>query len=88
MQHEDLIIYELHIGVFTDEGTFAAATQRLGELADLGITAIELMPVADAAGKWNWGYDGVCLLAPPIATTERQMTCAVLSTRRTGKAWR
>ncbi len=61
---EDLIIYELHIGAFTDEGTFAAAAQRLGELVDLGITAIELMPVSDAAGRWNWGYDGVCLFAP------------------------
>lgn len=61
---EDLIIYELHIGTFTSEGTFSAAATRLDELVDLGITAIELMPVADAAGRWNWGYDGVCLYAP------------------------
>lgn len=61
---EDLIIYELHIGAFTDEGTFLAAIDRLDELVELGITAVELMPVADAAGRWNWGYDGVCLFAP------------------------
>ena len=58
------IIYELHIGAFTDEGTFQAAVERLDELVELGITAIELMPVSDAAGRWNWGYDGVCLFAP------------------------
>jgi malto-oligosyltrehalose trehalohydrolase len=61
---EDLIIYELHTGAFTDAGTFAAAVSRLDELVELGITAIELMPVSDAAGRWNWGYDGVCLFAP------------------------
>ena len=58
------VIYELHIATFTTEGTFVAAIDRLGELVDLGITAIELMPLADAAGRWNWGYDGVCLFAP------------------------
>jgi maltooligosyltrehalose trehalohydrolase len=60
----ELTLYELHIGAFTPEGTFAAARQRLGELHELGITAIELMPVADFAGARNWGYDGVCLFAP------------------------
>ena len=59
-----LVIYELHIGAFTEPGTFRAAAARLDELIDLGITAIELMPVADCAGRWNWGYDGVCLFAP------------------------
>jgi malto-oligosyltrehalose trehalohydrolase len=58
------VIYELHVGTFTHDGTFAAAINRLDELVDLGITAIELMPLADAAGKWNWGYDGVNLFAP------------------------
>jgi malto-oligosyltrehalose trehalohydrolase len=62
--HQDFIIYELHIGTFTPAGTFLAAIDRLDELTDLGITAIELMPVAQAAGRWNWGYDGVCLFAP------------------------
>ncbi len=59
-----LVIYELHIGAFTEAGTFRAAAERLDELIDLGITAIELMPIADCAGRWNWGYDGVCLFAP------------------------
>ncbi|QDV41216.1 Malto-oligosyltrehalose trehalohydrolase [Stieleria neptunia] len=59
-----LIIYELHVGTFTDEGTFAAAIDRIDELVELGITAIELMPVAASAGRWNWGYDGVALFAP------------------------
>jgi malto-oligosyltrehalose trehalohydrolase len=64
VRREDLVIYELHIGAFTEQGTFAAAAARLDELVDLGVTAIELMPVADCPGKWNWGYDGVCLFAP------------------------
>jgi maltooligosyltrehalose trehalohydrolase len=63
----ELVIYELHIGTFTPEGTFAAARERLGDLADLGITAVELMPVADFPGRRNWGYDGVCLYAPSRA---------------------
>jgi maltooligosyltrehalose trehalohydrolase len=58
------VLYELHVGAFTPEGTFAAARERLHELAALGITAIELMPVADFPGKRNWGYDGVLLFAP------------------------
>lgn len=60
----DLVIYELHIGTFTEAGTYAAATERLAELVELGITAIELMPVAACPGRWNWGYDGVALFAP------------------------
>lgn len=64
---EQLIIYELHIGAFTSEGTFAAASDRLPELVDLGITAIELMPVAASAGDRNWGYDGVAWFAPLAA---------------------
>ena len=61
---DSLVIYELHIGTFTEAGTFVSAIDRFDELVELGITAIELMPVADAAGRWNWGYDGVCLFAP------------------------
>lgn len=56
---DGLAIYELHIGTFTKAGTFAAAVARLPELADLGVTAIELMPVAQFPGTRNWGYDGV-----------------------------
>ena len=60
----DLVIYELHVGTFTPEGTFAGVLERLPYLVDLGITAIELMPIADFAGSRNWGYDGVALFAP------------------------
>ncbi len=60
----EAVIYELHVGTFTPEGTFAAAQARLAELADLGITAIELMPLADFRGRRNWGYDGVLQFAP------------------------
>ncbi|MGE3191709.1 MAG: malto-oligosyltrehalose trehalohydrolase [Vicinamibacterales bacterium] len=60
----DLVIYELHVGTFTPEGTFAAAAARLPWLAELGVTAIELMPVAASPGARNWGYDGAALFAP------------------------
>jgi maltooligosyltrehalose trehalohydrolase len=56
---KDMVIYELHIGTFTPEGTFEAAAKRLGEVADLGITAVDIMPVAQFPGTRNWGYDGV-----------------------------
>jgi maltooligosyltrehalose trehalohydrolase len=61
---EDLVFYELHVGTFTPEGTFEAIIPRLPRLRDLGITAIELMPVAQFPGTRNWGYDGVHLFAP------------------------
>jgi len=61
---EEAVIYELHVGAFTREGTFAAARARLPELAELGVTAVELMPVADFPGGRNWGYDGVLPFAP------------------------
>ena len=63
----DLIAYELHVGTFTEAGTFAGVQRRLPYLRDLGVTAIELMPVADFAGSRNWGYDGVSLFAPSRA---------------------
>jgi maltooligosyltrehalose trehalohydrolase len=63
----DRILYELHIGTFSPEGTFAGATSRLEEVRDIGVTVIEIMPVADVAGARNWGYDGVCLYAPSRA---------------------
>lgn len=58
------VIYELHIGTFTPEGTWAAAETKLPQLADLGITTIEVMPVSDFSGDFGWGYDGVNLFAP------------------------
>jgi maltooligosyltrehalose trehalohydrolase len=61
------IIYELHIGTFTPEGTFDAAQSRLAYLRDLGITHVELMPVAAFPGERGWGYDGVALYAPQEA---------------------
>jgi maltooligosyltrehalose trehalohydrolase len=61
---DGLAIYELHVGTFTPEGTFDAAIARLADLRDLGISAIELMPLAEFPGRRNWGYDGVDLFAP------------------------
>ena len=71
-QHQDwrgrpwreAVIYELHIGSFTPGGTFAGAIERLPYLSQLGVTAIELMPLADFPGRRNWGYDGVLPFAP------------------------
>jgi maltooligosyltrehalose trehalohydrolase len=60
---EDLVVYELHVGTFTPEGTFDAVIAHLAELAELGVTAIELMPVADFPGRRGWGYDGVYIWA-------------------------
>jgi malto-oligosyltrehalose trehalohydrolase len=60
----EAVLYELHVGAFTPSGTFRDAAQRLPYLRDLGITAVELMPVADFAGARNWGYDGVLPFAP------------------------
>ena len=59
INQSDLIIYELHTGAFTPEGTFEAVIERLDELLDLGINAIEIMPIAQFPGERNWGYDGV-----------------------------
>jgi maltooligosyltrehalose trehalohydrolase len=61
---EDLVLYELHVGTFTPEGTFDGAARRLEHLVTLGVTAVELMPVGDFPGRRNWGYDGVSLFAP------------------------
>ena len=58
------VLYELHVGTFTPEGTWRAAMDHLPQLADLGITAIEMMPVAEFPGRFGWGYDGVGLYAP------------------------
>jgi maltooligosyltrehalose trehalohydrolase len=58
------VIYEMHVGTFTPEGTWAAAARELPALADLGVTVVEMMPVADFAGRFGWGYDGVNIFAP------------------------
>jgi maltooligosyltrehalose trehalohydrolase len=58
------VLYEMHIGTFTREGTWSAAMEQLAELANLGITAVEVMPVAEFPGRFGWGYDGVNLFAP------------------------
>ena len=58
------VLYEMHVGTFTPEGTWAAASRELAELAKLGVTLLEIMPVADWPGEFGWGYDGVCLFAP------------------------
>jgi maltooligosyltrehalose trehalohydrolase len=64
LQPSGQVLYEIHIGAFTREGTFDAAIQQLAYLKDLGITCVELMPVAEFPGRFNWGYDGVNLFAP------------------------
>jgi maltooligosyltrehalose trehalohydrolase len=64
---EDHVLYEIHVGTFTPEGTFEAIIPRLGEIRDLGVTALQLMPVAEFPGSRNWGYDGVSLFAPHSA---------------------
>ena len=61
---EGQVIYEMHIGTFTREGKWTSAGRELPELARLGITVLEIMPVADFAGRFGWGYDGVDLFAP------------------------
>jgi maltooligosyltrehalose trehalohydrolase len=64
---DTLVVYEVHVGTATPEGTFDALAARLDEIAALGVTAIELMPLASCPGRWNWGYDGVGLFAPSEA---------------------
>jgi maltooligosyltrehalose trehalohydrolase len=63
----EAVIAELHLGTATPEGTFAGLIERLPAFADAGYTVLELMPVADFPGRWNWGYDGVLLFAPDRA---------------------
>ena len=61
---DQVVLYELHVGAFTPEGTFRAVIDRLNHLVSLGVTAIEIMPIADFPGGRNWGYDGVLPYAP------------------------
>src|SRR3989442_15492668 len=58
------VLYEMHLGTFTREGTWRAAARELPALASLGITVVEMMPIADFPGRFGWGYDGVNLWAP------------------------
>lgn len=64
---EEAVLYELHVGTFSPEGTFDGVRKRLDRLVDLGVTAVELMPIADFSGTRNWGYDGVLPYAPDAA---------------------
>ena len=64
----ETVLYEMHVGTFTPEGTFRAAIEKLGFLRELGVTAIELMPVAQFPGRRGWGYDGVLHYAPTTPT--------------------
>ena len=61
---DEIVLYELHVGAFSPEGTFAGAALKLDHLAELGVTAVEIMPVSDFSGRWNWGYDGAFPYAP------------------------
>ena len=60
----EAVVYELHVGTFSSEGTFAGAAEKLEQLVELGVTAVELLPIADFPGRRNWGYDGVLHYAP------------------------
>lgn len=64
---EETVLYELHVGTFSPEGTFDGVRKRLAHFVDLGVTALELMPIADFSGTRNWGYDGVLPFAPDTA---------------------
>jgi maltooligosyltrehalose trehalohydrolase len=61
---DEIVTYEIHVGTFSPAGTFQGVIDRLAYLAELGVNAIELMPVAAFPGRWNWGYDGAALFAP------------------------
>jgi maltooligosyltrehalose trehalohydrolase len=63
-QWKDIVLYELHIGAFSPEGTFAGAARKLDHLEKLGVTGVEIMPISDFGGRWNWGYDGAFCYAP------------------------
>lgn len=64
MRPEDLVVYEMHVGCFTAKGTFDAAAGHLPALAELGVTAVEVMPIGVFPGERGWGYDGIYIYAP------------------------
>jgi maltooligosyltrehalose trehalohydrolase len=83
----EAIIYELHVGAFTPAGTFAGVGERLDYLAELGVTAIELMPIADFPGSRGWGYDGVLPFAPDAAYgTPQELKALVAAAHQRGLA--
>ena len=75
------VVYEMHIGTFTAAGTWAAARKQLEQLADLGITTLEIMPLAEFPGRFGWGYDGVFLFAPFHEYGDARR-CAIIRGRR------
>ena len=78
------VIYELHVGTFTPEGTYAAAAAKLPLLKELGVTVLELMPLHTFPGRYNWGYDGVDAVRAVRRRTASRMICGGWWTRRTG----
>jgi malto-oligosyltrehalose trehalohydrolase len=83
----EAVIYELHVGTFTKEGTFAGAEARLDHLAELGVAMIELMPIADFPGNRGWGYDGVLPYAPEAAYgTPEELKSFIAAAHRRGIA--
>ncbi|GAA4164261.1 malto-oligosyltrehalose trehalohydrolase [Shinella granuli] len=82
---EEAVFYELHVGTFTREGTYTAAIEHLPGLAEIGFTAIELMPIAQFPGRWGWGYDGVFQFAPHNAYgTPEDLRCFVDAAHKSG----
>jgi maltooligosyltrehalose trehalohydrolase len=84
---DQAIIYEMHVGTFTARGTYAGAMEKLPHLAELGVTHVELMPLATFPGRRGWGYDGVDLFAPfPIYGTPNQLAAFVRACHASGLA--
>ncbi|MEO8303896.1 MAG: malto-oligosyltrehalose trehalohydrolase [Betaproteobacteria bacterium] len=82
---DEAVIYELHVGTFTPEGSFAGVASRLDHLAGLGMTAVELMPIAEFPGRRNWGYDGVLPFAPDASYgTPEDLKCLVQAAHARG----
>jgi maltooligosyltrehalose trehalohydrolase len=84
--YKELVFYELHVGTFTPEGSYRAAQEKLPYLKELGLTAVELMPLAAFPGERNWGYDPAAQFAPAHPTATRT-SCGGLSTPRTRSGW-